>query len=104
MDLQQDVLPQPETEMGVDVVWTLSDPECPIGQAIDGPSITCVVAFEDEVLDDEVSVAFQYRTRWQIAGLQDMILIDAEVFGFVAFHGAWTFARRLCWRRLGWPE
>lgn len=101
MHLPQDVLPQSEPEVGIDIPRTLSDQESSIGQAIDGSAIPSVVAFEDEVLDDVVAVALQDSIRWQIVGLQDMILIDANVFGFVPLAGAGAFARWFCGRRLG---
>jgi len=48
-------------------------------------SPTGIVGLNDEILDDEILTAFEHSAWWQIVWFEDHVLIDAKVFGFLAF-------------------
>ena len=61
-------------------------------------AISDVVRFEDEILDDEVLVAFELGSRWDLLGLDDDLLVDGEFSGLGSFVGAGSFlAGRRVW-------
>jgi hypothetical protein len=61
-------------------------------------AISDVVRFEDEILDDEVLVALEQGSRWDLLGLDDDLLVDGEFSGLRSFVGAGSFlAGRRVW-------
>jgi len=58
-------------------------------------SPTGIVGLNDEILDDEILTAFEHSAWWQIVWFEDHVLIDAKVFGFLAFCRSWPFFGRL---------
>ena len=90
-------------EVRIDFRWSLCNQQCAVGEPIDGSAVTGVTRFDDKILHDEITVAFQSRIRRQIIGLDDLIRIDAKCIGFMSFGRTRSFllgAGRLCGRRL----
>ena len=84
MGLQQDELTQRGTEVRINFRRSLCDQQRAVGEPIDGSAVTGVVSFDDDVLHDEIAIAFQSGLRRQIRGLDDLVQIDAECFGLVS--------------------
>src|SRR5262245_65360481 len=54
-------------------------------------AVADVVGLEDQVLDDEVLVALEQGSRWELLGLDDDLRVDGELRGLGSFSGAGSF-------------
>ena len=82
VSLQQDEFDQRGTEVRIDTSGSPTDNESPIGKAVNGSAVASVARLQDDILDDKVSITFQFGVRGQLIGRNDFVAVDAERFGF----------------------
>jgi hypothetical protein len=87
MSLQQDEFDQSGTEVRIDASGSLADNESAIGQPVNGPTVASVMRLHDDILDDKVSITFEFSVRGQLIGRNDFVDVDAERFGFLSLRG-----------------
>jgi hypothetical protein len=76
MGLQQDLLPQsePDVRRHTDRAWHRE--QRTVRQAINGPAVAGIARFDDQALDDKITITFQHST----VGQEELIMIDAVGF------------------------
>ena len=91
INLLEDVLPQPSTEMGIDVVGPLADPQSSVGQSVDRASVADHLGLDRQILNVVVAVPFNDGSLGKIIEFQRDGVGDSGLQIFVAFGRSGTF-------------